>query len=248
MVDDVTAATMAGTPVAVPLVAHDVNGDPLTLRIVSQAGHGTVGLAGTLATYYPETGFTGVDTFTFAAWDGSIDSNLGTATLTVGGGGECASGPDLDGDGVPDTCDPADAELTVTVVKLRTTKVGLKATLNGTFATLLPGDTFDTAAGVTLEIDDGGDVSIGHPWSATDCAPRGKGAIRCRSADRSATLDLQPDRAVAGAWRLRAKLAGPGAGNLTSPATVRLTHGAGIDRVGQATACTQSARALICRT
>jgi len=41
---------------------------------------------GATATYYPDTAFFGPDMFTFAAWDGSTDSNLGVATLTVDGG------------------------------------------------------------------------------------------------------------------------------------------------------------------
>jgi hypothetical protein len=36
-----------------------------------------------VATYFPEAGFAGTDTFTFAAWDGSTNSNLGLVTITV---------------------------------------------------------------------------------------------------------------------------------------------------------------------
>ncbi|HVZ24202.1 MAG TPA: Ig-like domain-containing protein, partial [Vicinamibacterales bacterium] len=78
-----TTAVSRGTPVAIPLSASDVDGDALTLRIVSQPANGTVGLAGTTATYYPDHGFSGTDTFTFAAWDGDTDSNLGVATVSV---------------------------------------------------------------------------------------------------------------------------------------------------------------------
>jgi len=39
-----------------------------------------------LATYFAEPGFVGTDTFTFAAWDGSVDSNLGTGTVAVAQG------------------------------------------------------------------------------------------------------------------------------------------------------------------
>lgn len=71
---------------AIPLPATDPNGDPLTLRIVSQPAHGSVGLAGTTATYFPEPGFVGNDHFTFAAWDGSTDSNLATGAVAVAQG------------------------------------------------------------------------------------------------------------------------------------------------------------------
>jgi hypothetical protein len=77
--------TAVGVPISVTLGARDPDNNPLTLRIVSQPAHGTTGLSGAVARYIPEPGFTGVDRFTFAAWDGSIDSNLGTVTVNVGG-------------------------------------------------------------------------------------------------------------------------------------------------------------------
>jgi hypothetical protein len=70
----------------VGLNAFDADGNALELRVVSQPVHGTAGLSGRTATYIPEAGFSGTDAFTFAAWDGSIDSNLGTVTVTVKGG------------------------------------------------------------------------------------------------------------------------------------------------------------------
>jgi len=69
----------------VTLTATDPDGDPLELRIVSQPPLGTVGLVGAQATYFPPAGWAGVEAFTYAAWDGAIDSNLATVTLTVEG-------------------------------------------------------------------------------------------------------------------------------------------------------------------
>ncbi len=77
--------TPMGVPISLRLDASDPDNDPLALRVVSQPAHGTTGLTGSVARYIPEPGFAGVDRFTFAAWDGSIDSNLGTVTITVGG-------------------------------------------------------------------------------------------------------------------------------------------------------------------
>ena len=79
-----SVGTAVDTAVIVPLVASDADGNALTLRIVSQPTHGTVALAGTSATYLPEPGYSGTDQFTFAAWDGSTDSNLGTIAVGVG--------------------------------------------------------------------------------------------------------------------------------------------------------------------
>ena len=84
VVQNLAASTPAGIPVAVALNATDPDGNALTLRIVSQPANGTVGLAGTTATYTPFAGFSGADPFTYAAWDGSTDSNLGTVTVQVG--------------------------------------------------------------------------------------------------------------------------------------------------------------------
>jgi len=75
------SAASTGAPVQIALKATDADGDPLTLRIVSQPAHGNAGLSGTTATYYPDSGSVGTDSFTFAAWDGQTDSNLGTVTI-----------------------------------------------------------------------------------------------------------------------------------------------------------------------
>ena len=89
-VSAVTAATDAGVPVTVSLA-----GSTNTFRIVSQPAHGTVGLAGGSATYYPELAFAGTDTFTFACSSAFRDSNLATGTVVV-------TARFTAGDGIPD--------------------------------------------------------------------------------------------------------------------------------------------------
>jgi hypothetical protein len=88
-VSNLSAATAAEAPVPIPLQAADADGNLVTVRIVSQPAHGTVNLSGNMATYYPSPGFVGIDSFTYAAWDGSTDSNLGTVDVTVTSG-NCA--------------------------------------------------------------------------------------------------------------------------------------------------------------
>lgn len=78
-----TIATSTGQFVSTTLAASDADGNALTLRIVSQPAHGRVALADRTATYFPNPGFAGADAFTFAAWDGSTDSNLGTVSVNV---------------------------------------------------------------------------------------------------------------------------------------------------------------------
>ena len=97
-VSDVSATTPVDTPVDIRLSASDPDGNALELRIVSQPTHGTAALSGTQARYFPESGFTGSNTFTFAAWDGSTDSNLGTVTVSVSAAVSCVG--DCSGDGV----------------------------------------------------------------------------------------------------------------------------------------------------
>ena len=86
-VSNVTVSTPVDQPVSLTLPA---TGTGLTLRIVSQANQGSVGLIGSVATYYPGPGFVGADTFTFAAYNGSRNSGLGTVTVNVGTSGTVA--------------------------------------------------------------------------------------------------------------------------------------------------------------
>jgi hypothetical protein len=65
------------------MTGSDFQNDALEYRVVSQPHHGTVGLVQGVATYIPEPGFVGDDVFTFSAWDGSTDSNLGVVTIAV---------------------------------------------------------------------------------------------------------------------------------------------------------------------
>jgi len=78
-----TTNTVAETPVQIALVASGPVGVVLTYRVVTQPTHGTVSVSGNVATYFPTAGFVGSDSFTYSAWDGAADSNLGTVTVTV---------------------------------------------------------------------------------------------------------------------------------------------------------------------
>jgi hypothetical protein len=79
-----SAVTGVDHPVTIPLTASDPQAMPLTLRIVSQAKNGTVGLSGRTATYIPLPGYQGQDSFTFAASNGQLDSNLAAVQVNVG--------------------------------------------------------------------------------------------------------------------------------------------------------------------
>ena len=64
-------------------MALPATGSGLTLRIISQPANGSVGLSNNVATYFANAGFVGTDTFTFAAYNGQKNSNLGTGTVAV---------------------------------------------------------------------------------------------------------------------------------------------------------------------
>ena len=78
-----SATASAAIPLRIALTVTDADGDPLELRIVDQPAHGTVAIRGTVALLYPDAGFSGGDSFTFAAWDGKRESNLATVTLAI---------------------------------------------------------------------------------------------------------------------------------------------------------------------
>jgi hypothetical protein len=67
---------------AVPILLP-VTGNGAALRIISQPANGSVGLSNGLATYFPNPGFVGSDTFTFAAYDEAKNSSLATGTVSV---------------------------------------------------------------------------------------------------------------------------------------------------------------------
>lgn len=66
--------------------ALPIGGSGAVAKLISQPAHGTVGLSNNVAAYFPEAGFVGTDTFTFAAWNGSKNSMLATGTVNVAQG------------------------------------------------------------------------------------------------------------------------------------------------------------------
>jgi MYXO-CTERM domain-containing protein len=84
---DGTVNTAQDTLVMETLAATDVDGDALTFAIATMPANGTLVLtdAATGAfTYEPDMGYVGMDSFTFTANDGTVDSNEATVTIDVG--------------------------------------------------------------------------------------------------------------------------------------------------------------------
>ena len=83
VVSNATLTASVSTGGSLRFAGSDPNGNTLTYRVVSQPANGTVAVSGNLATYRPFAGYTGADKFTFAAWDGYTNSNLGQVSVTV---------------------------------------------------------------------------------------------------------------------------------------------------------------------
>ena len=60
----------------------DIDGDTLIISDVSYSGNGTVSITDSQISYQPQTGFSGVDSLTYVASDGSL-SSIATLNVTV---------------------------------------------------------------------------------------------------------------------------------------------------------------------
>jgi hypothetical protein len=93
VISNVSSNTTSGTKVFIPIAARDTNTtvQVLTVRVISQPPDGTVGITNWNTTnwaaiYYPDAGFVGTNKFTYAAWNGYVDSALCTGTVAVAQG------------------------------------------------------------------------------------------------------------------------------------------------------------------
>jgi RHS repeat-associated protein len=75
--------TPEDSPLGIKLTAADVDGDPLSYRIVMPPAHGSLSGMPPDLIYSPETNFNGEDAFVFRANDGSADSAPATISITV---------------------------------------------------------------------------------------------------------------------------------------------------------------------
>ncbi len=86
-----TAPVVASSQISLPVggtgtVSLTASGTGATVRLVQPPLHGTVAFAGLAATYRPDPGYAGPDSFTYLATDsaGYLDSAPATVSLTVG--------------------------------------------------------------------------------------------------------------------------------------------------------------------
>jgi hypothetical protein len=77
---DQALTTVEEKPVAITLAASD--SDPLTYKVGTPA-HGALHGIPPALTYVPNSGFSGIDSFTFVAKDGLVDSNIATISIKI---------------------------------------------------------------------------------------------------------------------------------------------------------------------
>ncbi|MGZ8242445.1 Ig-like domain-containing protein [Methylomagnum sp.] len=78
-----SAVTGPGAPVLIPLSGADVDGDPVSFAVKTPPAHGQAQILGGTATYTPQAGYTGPDSFSFTAYDGKLRSHPATVGLDV---------------------------------------------------------------------------------------------------------------------------------------------------------------------
>ena len=84
-VNDITLTGDEDTSEIVDLSTQtsDIDGDALTYSIITDVTNGTTSIDGSKVTYTPDTNWSGTDSYTYKANDGSLDSNTATVTITV---------------------------------------------------------------------------------------------------------------------------------------------------------------------
>nr|MBP7213503.1 ExeM/NucH family extracellular endonuclease [Anaerolineaceae bacterium] len=82
--EDQNVSTDKNTSLEITLVASDIDGDSLTYSIRQNVSHGSLSVVdGNKVTYTPNANFSGMDSFTFRANDGSLNSNTATVVIMV---------------------------------------------------------------------------------------------------------------------------------------------------------------------
>ncbi len=81
--DTQAVTTDEDTAKAISVSAGDVDGDSLTYSLAASPAHGVLTGALPNVTYTPAADYNGSDSFTFKVNDGTVDSNIATASLTV---------------------------------------------------------------------------------------------------------------------------------------------------------------------
>ena len=80
--NNLSVLTTPGTTIPLQLTASDVDSAYLTYTVVTPPAHGTLSGSAPNVTYTPNAGYTGTDSFTFKAYDGSTYSAPATVSIS----------------------------------------------------------------------------------------------------------------------------------------------------------------------
>jgi parallel beta-helix repeat protein len=160
---------------------------------------------------------------------------------------------DLDGDGIGNVCDPADAIINVTQAKLKKDtghgKHNGLAFAKGDFLTGVygPDDTFNASSGIGVQIVDNLGNSQTFAWPLAQCITNGS-KITCRSADNTSQAKFRTLGTFSNQWRFVIKLKRRGiTGPFELPVRVTISHDTGIDRTDDINTCIATAFGIKCR-
>ena len=81
--DDISKTTILTNAVDITLTGSDANGDSLTFTVQDSPSDGSLSGTSPDLTYTADPGFSGTETFTYYANDGTTNSELATVTITV---------------------------------------------------------------------------------------------------------------------------------------------------------------------
>ena len=196
--DNKTASTNQDTAVPINLSGSDPEGSSLTFTVASGPSNGTVAISGATATYTPANGFSGTDSFTYTASDGSATSSAATVTITVvpdnaAPVAQNTSAVTLEDTSIDITLLAADADsdpLTFAVTQPTNGTV----TLIGTTASYTPDANFNGSDSFTFTANDGtvnsNTATVSITVNAVNDVPVVADAILATDEDTAATLTL----------------------------------------------------------
>ena len=193
---DSAATTAEDTPVVIPLVASDADGDALTYTILAQPQQGALTGDAASPTYTPSADFNGSDSFTFQVTDGFMTSRVATVLITVT--------PVNDAPAVTlDAVQPVDETVPVTLTAHATDVEGDPITYTWTTNV---GSVTASGATATFVADDG--PAVAH---VTVTADDGNGGTAAASIDvevRNVPPTANAGADAAGPWGLPVSLSG----------------------------------------